>query len=177
MPEESEGQRAKPLGCSFGIDSAFLMRKRFPKGGKMRKTDLKSKINLAKEGTRIFVLFVGTSFMVGCASQKSATPVASVKTAEEKFEKTEDYVKRAEEEIIGFEKKVQNLLKEANSSKELRAKEKFSEALQSVEKQLAAAQRQFAQLKLSNKNSWEEFKERIDHAGSAMKKEMIEDVE
>ncbi len=143
----------------------------------MKKTDFKSKLTIAKEGKRIFVLFFGVALISSCASQQSPTPVASVKSAEEKYEKTEDYAKRAEEEINTFEKKVKNLLKEATASKELRAKEKFSETLQAVEKQLAAAQRQFAQLKLSNKNSWEEFKERIDHAGSTMKKEMTEEVE
>ena len=115
-------------------------------------------------------LLMLTAFIVvgGCASTEPLTTVESVQKAQDRVDKTNEFIVRAEKTITEFEKSLQNLMKDASQSEEMRGKAKFTEALSLMDRKMAESQRDLAELKISNDESWGIYKQRLNSAKDYM---------
>jgi wobble nucleotide-excising tRNase len=106
--------------------------------------------------------------MMGCASEKAMTPEESVQGAQDRVDKTNEFVNRADATITEFEKNIQAIMKEAASSDKMRGKARFNEALTGIDEKLAESRHQLVSLKETNAESWEKYKGQLDSAGDDM---------
>ena len=100
----------------------------------------------------------------GCASIEPLTTVESVQKSQDKVDKTNEFIVRAEKTITEFEKSLQHLMKDASESEEMRGKAKFTAALSLMDRKMAESQRDLAELRISNDESWGIYKQRLNSA-------------
>lgn len=120
-------------------------------------------------------LAVALSAVVGCASggdtKKSPSAVDTVQSAKESVDKTNQFIQRGEESLKRFESSLADLRREAQSSTNLRGRDRFLLSLSAFDSRIAEARYELSQLKLANADSWEAYQRRVQAAEGVLKEE------
>ncbi len=121
-----------------------------------------------------FVAAAALAVLTGCASggaKKEQSAVDTVQSARDSVEKTNTFIQRAETTLKQFEQQLGDLRKEAQSSPNLRGRERFLLSLGAFDGRIAEARYELKELKLANTESWDAYQRRIQAADGVLKDE------